>query len=82
MTNKWLRQFTNVMTCNIDMWDLYNRIYFDLVKLVKRSESAPPCNPERVEQIFLIPPKKLRNVYRSTSDSLDRDLTPKHGVLK
>jgi hypothetical protein len=68
-----LSQFTNEMgdnqTCNIEMRDLYKRIYFNPglgppVTLVKRSQSVPPCNPEKVEQRFLIPLRKVKECFR------------------
>ena len=76
MTSERLSRFTNEMgdkqTCNIEMRHLYKRIYFNPglgppVTLLKRSQLVPPCNPERVKQKFH--PGKLRNVFRSTSDS-------------
>ena len=73
MTSERLSQFTNEMgdkqTCIIEMRHLYKRIYFNPglgppVTLVKRSQSVPPCNPEKVEQMFLIPPRKVKECFQ------------------
>jgi hypothetical protein len=73
MTSERLSQFTNEMgdkqTCNIEMRHLYKRIYFNPglgppVTLVKRSQLVPPCNPERLKQKFLIPPRKVKECFQ------------------
>ena len=73
MTSERLSRFTNEMgdkqTCNIEMRHLYKRIYFNPglgppVTLLKRSQLVPPCNPERVKQKFLIPPRKVKECFQ------------------
>ena len=36
----------------------------EMVTLVKRTQSVPPCNPEKVERMFLIPPRKVKECFQ------------------